>query len=231
MAGFHPTPQDLDPDDTRPQRLSMVERQLLPRGIHDPRVLHAMGILPRERFLPPQLRHLAYQDGPLPIGQGQTISQPYMVAVMAQLLHLEGGEQVLEVGAGSGYGAALLALLARRVYAVERLPQLLDHAASVWSALGLTHITPCLGDGSTGWPDAAPCDAICVTAAAPEIPPSLVQQLVPETGRLVIPVGGRLLQRLLVVRRSRFDRPLVEEHFPCVFVPLLGAEGWPEVSP
>lgn len=222
-----PIPLPLDPAPSRLARQRMVERQLIPRGIHDSRVLEAMARIPREAFLPPSARHLAYEDGPLPIGLGQTISQPYMVAVMAQSLNLQGGEQVLEVGTGSGYGAAVLALLAARVITLERLPELLESAQARWRALGLEPIEGHVSDGTLGWPQGAPFEAICVTAAAPRIPAPLLAQLRRGEGRLVIPVGGRHLQQLQVALRPRSGPIRITDLFPCVFVPLIGEAGWP----
>lgn len=216
----------LDPITTRHRRLQMVNQQLRPRGIADQRVLHAMAMLPREDFLPPELEEDAYVDGPLPIGQGQTISQPYMVAVMAELLALTGDETVLEIGAGSGYAAAVLALLARRVITIERHAGLLALARQRWHGLGLANITGITGDGTLGWAEAAPYDAISVTAAAPSVPPTLLAQLRRDTGRMVIPVGNRMMQTLLVVRPDPEQQPRIQECFHCMFVPLLGQEGW-----
>ena len=172
------------------------------------------------------LEREAYADCALPIGYGQTISQPYMVAVMAERLKLSGRETVLEIGTGSGYGAAVLALLAARVITIERIPELLDEARTRWALLGLTNIRGETGDGTLGWPEDAPYGGIVVTAGAPRVPEPLFQQLVPETGRLVIPVGDRFCQMLLVVRRGRDGTPLVIKEFPCAFVPLVGAKGW-----
>ena len=209
-----------------PLRQGMVREQLLPRGIRDPRVLAAMAEVPRELFAPGFQPEQAYRDGPLPIGAGQTISQPYMVAVMAELLELDGSETVLEVGAGSGYGAAILSRLARRVVAVERIAALLEQARERWRSLGLDNIEGVLGDGTLGWKPAAPYDGISVTAASPRIPPTLLDQLRDVTGRMVIPVGNRLQQMLAVVRRGADGHVQVDDRFACVFVPLIGQEGW-----
>ncbi|MBF0371344.1 MAG: protein-L-isoaspartate(D-aspartate) O-methyltransferase [Magnetococcales bacterium] len=185
-----------------------------------------MGRLPREKFVVPALVGHAYEDSPMPLSQGQTISQPYIVAVMAQLLELTGVERVLEIGAGSGYGAAVLSLLAKEVVAVERIGELLAGAKERWKALGLTNIQGVEGDGTLGWPELAPFDAISVTAAAPNLPMPLFEQLHQSHGRMVIPMGPRWCQNLSLVRRKNSATPLVEKQFPCVFVPLLGEEGW-----
>lgn len=216
----------MDPQNTRTLRQHMIQSQLVTRGLHDPRVLHAMQQIPREHFAPDLPVEMVYRDGPLSIGQGQTISQPYMVAVMASLLRLSGDETVLEVGAGSGYGAAVLSLLAKKVIAIERIPSLLETAQSRWQALGLDSIVGVVGDGTLGCDQHAPYDGISVTAAAPHIPPTLFSQLCADTGRLVIPTGSRFSQMLLVVHRTPQNDPIITQQFPCVFVPLLGQEGW-----
>lgn len=204
----------------------MVSSQLVPRGISDVRVLKAMETIPRERFVPYAMGPFAYWDGPLAIGHGQTISQPYMVAVMAEALSLTGTECVLEVGAGSGYGAAILSCLARQVIAVERIPELLDLARERWSSLGLDNIIGVSGDGSLGVETHAPYDGISVTAAAPRVPPTLLAQLRPETGRMTIPIGERGMQQLCLVRRPEVDGMSIVPQFSCMFVPLIGQEGW-----
>jgi protein-L-isoaspartate(D-aspartate) O-methyltransferase len=209
-------------------RGEMVERQLRKRDIRSPRVLGAMGSVPRHLFVPPEHAAEAYTDSPLPIGAGQTISQPYMVAAMADALLLEGNEKVLEVGAGSGYQAAVLSLLAREVIAVESQPILADAARERLARLSYGNIRIETGDGSQGWPPDAPYDAILVTAGAPSIPPPLLEQLA-EGGRLVIPVGPAKQQELLrIVRRE--GRITRESLFACRFVPLLGRFGWPSPS-
>lgn len=219
----------MDPPATRLHRQQMVRLHLMGRNLKDARVLAAMSRMPRECFVPPEATDDAYYDSPLPIGMGQTISQPYMVAVMAELLALQGDETVLEVGAGSGYGAAILSLLARKVVAVERLPQLLAEARDRWHALGLANIVAETGDGAMGCPQHAPYDAISVTAAAPTIPKPLVAQLKPHTGRMVIPVGSRGLQILTLVQRGESaGQYSVQEFFPCSFVPLISREAWPD---
>ncbi len=204
----------------------MVETQIARRGIRDPRVLEAMRRVPRHRFVPPDQADAAYQDRPLPIGLGQTISQPYMVALMTECLQLTGDENVLEVGAGSGYQAALLAELARQVTSVERHALLAEHARQVLAELGYANVTVVVGDGTLGWPAHAPYDAIIVTAGAPRVPQALKDQLA-DGGRLVIPVGSGGFQSLLRITRqgARFKE---EDFGGCVFVPLIGAQGWGE---
>ena len=181
------------------QRALMVERQLRGRGIRDERVLAAMGALPREKFVPEPTRPYAYSDEPLPIGSGQTISQPYMTALMAQSLELTGTETVLEVGGGSGYHAAVLAALAARVVTIERVAELAEMARR--NLAGLANVLVVEADGSLGYPELAPFDAITVAAASLEIPPALLEQL-KEPGRLVIPIGSSVEQELRVVRKE-----------------------------
>jgi protein-L-isoaspartate(D-aspartate) O-methyltransferase len=202
----------------------MVDRQLVGRGIRDRRVLDAMRSVPRHVFVPESVRDSAYEDGPLPIGEGQTISQPYMVAITCQRAALRGSERVLEVGAGSGYQAAVLGALAREVVAVERVAGLAALARVNLAAAGVTNVTIVHGDGTLGWPDRAPYDAIVVAAAAPSVPRALVEQLA-IGGRLVLPVGTRFMQELTVVER-RPDGLHQIGGDPCVFVPLLGEQGW-----
>jgi protein-L-isoaspartate(D-aspartate) O-methyltransferase len=186
---------------SRSRRRRMVRTQLLPRGIHDRRVLAAMAWAPREWFLPPHLAGDAYDDGPLPIGNAQTISQPFIVALMTAELGLKRSDRVLEIGTGSGYQTAILAHLVRAVYTVERLPDLLVEAEERFRRLGLTNVETRLGDGAEGWPERAPFDAIVVTAAAPVLPIPLADQLAPG-GRLVIPLGDIASQELIVVTRT-----------------------------
>ncbi|MGI8587557.1 MAG: protein-L-isoaspartate(D-aspartate) O-methyltransferase [Chloroflexia bacterium] len=209
------------------RRRQMVVQQLAERGIHDTRVLEAMSRLPRDRFLAPDLQHLAYSDAALPIAEQQTISQPYMVAVMTEALRLTGAERVLEIGTGSGYQAAVLGMLAREVISVERRPFLAERAGVVLTEFGFRNITVVIGDGSQGWPPRAPYDAIIVTAGAPEVPTSLISQLAPG-GRLVIPVGAERQQMLMRLTKqgNREDQLRREELMPCLFVPLIGAMGW-----
>jgi protein-L-isoaspartate(D-aspartate) O-methyltransferase len=203
----------------------MVEQQLLSRGIRDERVLEAMGRVPRELFVPEELRGRAYDDAALPIGSGQTISQPTMVALICELLDLQGDKRVLDVGAGSGYQAAVLAELAAEVHTIERLPDLAEQARENLAAAGYAdRVYVHVGDGTLGDPEHAPFGAIAVAAAAPEPPRSLYDQL-ELGGRLVLPVGSRYDQLLeLVVRTS--EGPAFIRSVPCRFVPLLGQEGF-----
>ncbi len=205
-------------------RQRMVEEQLVARGIRDPRVLEAMRTVPRHLFVRAEDQEWAYADGPLSIGFGQTISQPYIVARMTELLNLKGDEKVLEVGTGSGYQAAILGHLAREVHTVERIPELVEIARERLAKMGLTNVHVHHGDGTLGWPEAAPYDAILVTAAAPEVPKPLLEQLA-EGGRLVAPVGSRGLQYL--ERWTRIGNEYKRERFePVAFVPLIGRYGW-----
>jgi protein-L-isoaspartate(D-aspartate) O-methyltransferase len=210
--------------DAAEARARMVERQLARRGIRDERVLAAMGKVPRELFVPESLRHLAYEDGALPIGHGQTISQPFIVATICELLDLSGDEGVLDVGTGSGYQAAVLAELAAEVVTIERVPELAETARAALLRAGYPQVEARVGDGSLGVPERAPFDGIAVAAAAPTVPPALYDQLV-EGGRLVLPRGGRWGQELVLVVRTK-DGPVERESVPCRFVPLVGAEGF-----
>jgi protein-L-isoaspartate(D-aspartate) O-methyltransferase len=199
------------------------------RGIHDPRVIAAMASVPRERFIAARLAGLAYADRPLPIDHEQTISQPYIVALMCNALELDGDDRVLEIGTGTGYSAAVLSRIAGEVYTIERIPDLAETARARLVALGYPNVTVKCADGSLGWPEHAPYDAIVVTAASPTVPPTLLDQLA-IGGRLVMPTGSAHLQRL--VRITRRD-PIVydQDDFGDVkFVPLVGAEGWPETN-
>lgn len=212
--------------DFEKERLTMVEDQLKRRGIRDERVLEAMRKVPRHAFVPEAHQDAAYEDRPLPIGEGQTISQPYMVAIMTQSLELEGEEKVLEIGTGSGYQTAILAELAKEVYTIERIPALLERAQNTLQYLGYKNIFFMIGDGTKGWPGKAPFDGIIVTAGAPEIPQTLLSQLA-DGGRLVIPVGPRYTQTLYKVTKQ--GKNYKEEDITgCVFVPLLGEYGWKE---
>lgn len=204
----------------------MTRRKLALREISDPRVLAAMEAVPRERFVPAEYADDAYGDHPLPIGYGQTISQPYIVALMTQLLELQGHEKVLEVGAGSGYQAAILSLLAREVYTVERIPQLAEKARQRLSELGYRNVHIRVGDGYEGWPEHAPYDAIIVTCAAEEVPPPLVEQLA-DGGRLVIPVGASGWSQRLMFIRKKGDTLEQREVAGVVFVPLVRGVGQP----
>ena len=209
-----------------PARRRMVETQLKSRDITDPRVLAAMLKVPRHFFVEQGLRNQAYADRPLQIGDGQTISQPYMVALMTQQLGLKGEERVLEIGTGSGYQAAILAELAAKVYTIERLDSLYLSARRSFNRLGYLNIWTRLGDGTLGWPENGPYDGIVVTAGSPEVPPPLLDQLAPGGG-LVIPVGDRDTQVLKVITKT--DQGLEETRStPCRFVRLIGDEGWQE---
>ena len=208
------------------RRAAMVENHIAGRGIRSQPVLDAMRAVPRETFLPPQLHEFAYQDSPLPIAEGQTISQPYIVALMIEALALKGGEKVLEIGTGSGYAAAVLAQIAREVYTVERIGQLAEKAAKVLSDLGYRNAHVLHADGTRGWDDHAPYDAIVVAAGGPEVPESLKSQL-KIGGRLVIPVGAdRRFQELVRVTRLSELQYKTEDIADVRFVPLVGAEGW-----
>ena len=202
----------------------MIEHQIRRRGIADPRVLAAMAEVPRERFVPSADADDAYGDHPLGIGCGQTISQPYMVGLMTESLRLTGDEKVLEIGAGSGYQAAILAKLCRQVYSVERVPALAERARQTLADLGCDNVEVVVGDGSLGWPEAAPYDRIIVTAAAPKVADPWIEQLV-DGGRLVVPLGDRWGQMLTVVTK-RGAKTRHESICGCVFVPLVGEHGW-----
>lgn len=205
----------------------MVRLQIASRDIRDMRVLDVMRGVPRHLFVPPGSRSIAYEDHPVSIGQGQTISQPYMVAFMTQALELRGGEHVLEVGTGSGYQTAILAELCQAVFTIERIPELAAAAESALRALGYRNISLRVGDGSEGWPEHAPFDGILVAAAAPSIPPRLREQLA-DNGVMVIPVGDwRRTQEILVARKTG-GVVTVERSIGCRFVPLIGAGGFPE---
>ena len=210
---------ELSADRLRREHIDLFIRS---RGVCDERVLEAMQKIPRELFVP---LSDVYGDYPLPIGFGQTVSQPYMVAWMTELLQISAGDRVLEIGTGSGYQTAVLARLAKEVCTVERLPELTARAQTVLGEIGLANVKYLVGDGTAGWPEQAPFDAICVTAGAPRIPPSLQEQLA-EGGRIVIPVGDRMLQSLVLVVRHG-NRYNMRELGGCRFVPLLGKEGWP----
>jgi protein-L-isoaspartate(D-aspartate) O-methyltransferase len=207
-----------------PDRQSMVARQLRARDISDERVLAAMERVPRELFVPDDERRRAYADAALPIGHGQTISQPYMVARIAEALTVRPGERVLDVGTGSGYQAAVLAELGAEVVTIERIPELAESARASLAAAGYPQVDVRVGDGTLGVPELAPFDAIAVAAAAPAFPQTLYEQLRPR-GRLVVPVGGERVQRLEVIVRSP-EGPAVVHSVPCRFVPLVGQEGF-----
>ncbi|MBE7445274.1 MAG: protein-L-isoaspartate(D-aspartate) O-methyltransferase [Planctomycetia bacterium] len=202
----------------------MVQYQLVNRGIYDERVLKVMSEIPRHEFVPELYRHAAYDDCPLPIGEGQTISQPYMVAIMTQCLELKGKEKVLEIGTGSGYQAAVLSRLAGHVYTIERHEALALKAKLVLQETGCNNVDVITGDGSLGLPDKAPFQGIIVTACAPHIPKSLIDQLEID-GRLIIPIGNpynQVLHQLVKSEKGVGDRDILE----CTFVPLIGKEGW-----
>ena len=204
----------------------MVGRQLRARGIEDEEALRALGRVPRELFVPEAERRRAYDDVALPIGHGQTISQPYMVAVIVEALAVRPGLRVLDVGGGSGYQAAVLAELGAEVVAIERISELAEQARANLAAAGYEGVEVVVGDGTLGWPEHAPYDGIAVAAAAPAFPQTLYEQL-RAGGRLVVPVGGPRAQRLEVIVRSP-EGPAVIHSVPCRFVPLVGAEGYDE---
>jgi protein-L-isoaspartate(D-aspartate) O-methyltransferase len=208
------------------QRTDMVDAQLRRRGIHDERVLHAMEIVPRHEFVPWQLQREAYQDSPVPIGEGQTISQPYIVAHMLEALRLSREDRVLEVGTGTGYEAAVMSRIVREVYTIERFASLAEAAKKIFDRLGYTNIHVVIGDGSRGYAEASPYDAIIVAAAAPRVPDALVQQL-KNGGRAIVPVGEADLQQLSLVSKNdgSIQRKTLDA---CRFVPLVGEQGYAE---
>ncbi len=221
------TPPGSPEPDWRAARESMVSTQLRSRGIRDEQLLKVMAQIPRHRFVPPEVQDRAYEDRPTPIGCAQTISQPYMVAAMTELLALQPTDRVLEIGTGSGYQSAVLAALAQEVYTIERHTDLAEQARETLAELGVHNVTVVVGDGTQGHPEAAPYNAILVTAGAPAVPAALKNQLA-VGGRLLCPVGDREMQQLCrIVRRSEaeFDE---EDGIKCIFVPLLGRSGWPE---
>ena len=211
------------------KRRRMIERHLVSRGIRDPAVLAAMETVPREAFIAAEMAEFAYEDAPLPIEAGQTISQPFIVAEMTAALELEPHHRVLEIGTGSGYAAAVLSRIAAEVYTVERIGALAKAAQGRLAELGYANVNVREGDGSLGWPEHAPYDAILVTAAAPRVPEALRSQLV-VGGRLVIPVGAARAQRLVRVTRTEAHDYAYEDLENVAFVPLIGAEGWPDES-
>lgn len=212
--------------DFKEARTKMVKEQISSRDITDNRVLMAMLKVERHKFVDEKLGNQAYEDHPLPIGQGQTISQPYMVALMTQCLQLTGGEKVLEIGTGSGYQTAILAELAREIYSIEKIEELSTRTEKVLRNLNFQNIKISTGDGTLGWEQCAPYDGIIVTAGAREIPVKLFNQLA-EGGRLVIPLGERFSQTLTVIKKvnGKMSSQTICE---CVFVPLIGKYGWPE---
>ncbi len=207
-------------------RHRMVDTQIAARGVRDPRVLAAMKKVPRHRFIPSPLWDQAYSDYPLPIGEDQTISQPYIVALMTEILELKDTDRVLEIGTGSGYQAAILAELAAQVCTIDRVASLLAQAERLLDSLGYTNIKTRVGDGTLGWPEEMPFEAIIVTAGAPQVPRPLTEQL-SLGGRLVIPVGDQWSQTLTCVRKTTEGLKL-EYHGGCRFVRLIGAYGWEE---
>jgi len=204
----------------------MVERQIIGAGVKDTRVIEAMRKVPRHMFVNDEHKDSAYGDYPLPIGEDQTISQPYMVASMTECLALKGNEKVLEIGAGSGYQAAILAELAKEVFTVERIDKLASKAEKVLQELGYQNIKVKIGDGTMGWEEFSPYDGVIVTAGAPGVPEPLFKQL-KESGRLVIPIGDKLVQTLTIVRKVK-GNPKETRLFGCMFVPLVGEYGWPQ---
>jgi protein-L-isoaspartate(D-aspartate) O-methyltransferase len=210
------------------QREEMIEKQLRRRGIHDAAVLAAMAEVPRHEFVSESVRAHAYDDLPLPIGSGQTISQPYIVAAMTAALHLQPGDRVLEIGTGCGYHAAVLSRLAKEVFTIERRPELASSASATLARLGYSNSHVHCGDGTLGLPELVPFDAILVAAAAPAVPKPLLAQLA-EGGRIILPIGGAEHQelRLIEKRGDSFPTRMLEG---CRFVPLLGSHGWQEPS-
>jgi protein-L-isoaspartate(D-aspartate) O-methyltransferase len=216
----------LESKEYAPQRAEMIERQLRRRGIEDAAVLAAMAAVPRHEFVPEELRSQAYEDLPLPIGGGQTISQPYIVAAMTAALHLQPNDRVLEIGTGCGYQAAVLARLVKEVFTIERRPELASAASGKLAQLGYTNAHVHCGDGTLGLPEFAPFDAILVAAAAPAVPKPLLAQLA-EGGRIILPVGNAERQELQLIEKhgDAFPAKMLEG---CRFVPLVGYYGWQE---
>jgi protein-L-isoaspartate(D-aspartate) O-methyltransferase len=207
---------------------SVIARQVRAKGIRDDRVLNALVQVPRTRFLPPDKRHLAFEDRAVDIGLDQTISQPFMVAVMTLELALTGGERVLEIGTGSGYQTAVLSHLAAEVFTIERHRELSLRARGVLDGMGLSNIRYRIGDGTLGWPEESPFDRVLITAGAPELPPSLFEQL-GEGGILVAPLGDDRMQQLTVIRKVE-GQAAARTLLPCHFVKLIGEEGWDDES-
>jgi protein-L-isoaspartate(D-aspartate) O-methyltransferase len=205
-------------------RKRMVKTQIAGRGLKNTRLLTAFEMVPRHLFVPEEYRYSAYNDSPLPIGHSQTISQPYIVALMTDLLELKGHERVLEIGTGSGYQAAILSMMAKEVHTVEYLPELATSADKILKELGCDNVYVHIGDGSLGWPNAAPYAGILVAAAAPQAPKALLDQLA-EDGRLILPVGGRGMQNLEIWKR-RGDEFVSKIETTVAFVPLRGEQGW-----
>ena len=218
-----------DPGEYEIRRRMMVERQIVPRGVRDPLVLEAMGEIPREIFVEEALRTQAYADNALPIGYGQTISQPYIVARMTEMLRVSRGDRILEVGTGTGYQTTLLARLGGTVYSLERVSPLAEKAVANLRRLGFENVNIRIADGSVGWPEHAPFDRILVAAVAPAVPPSLIAQLA-TGGRLVVPVGTTRSQVLMLVEKTETGYTERRDE-GCTFVRLIGEEGWPEEMP
>lgn len=212
--------------DTAALRNRMVEEQLMPRGIRDAKVLDAFRKLERHKFMPEEMRSSAYADFPVPIGDGQTISQPYIAALMTECLNLTGEEKVLEIGTGSGYQTAILAQLSKEVYSIERIGSLAEKAKSLLSGLGYANVKMKTGDGSLGWPEEAPFDRIIITAAAPRVPLPLTEQL-KEGGKFILPLGESFSQILTLVEKKE-GKLETKEICGCVFVPLIGKYGLKE---
>ncbi len=213
-------------DEFAQERENMVASQIERRGIISPRVLEAMRSVPRHKFVPPEMTHYAYDDNPLPIGNSQTISQPYIVALMTQLLALSGSEIVLEIGTGSGYQAAILGSLAREVHSIERHADLAERARIVLMELGYKNVFVHVSDGTLGWQEASPYQGIIITAAAPEPPQPLLNQLA-DGGKMVIPVGAWGSQMLQLLQKDKMGYSTVDV-LPVAFVPLRGKHGWKE---
>ncbi len=209
------------------KRQYMVDTQIVARGIKDRRVIEAMLKVPRHLFLDEALRPQAYDDNPLPIGEKQTISQPYIVALMSETLHLKGTEKVLEIGTGSGYQCAILAELADQIYTIERIPSIAKRARKIFDQLNYSNVIINIGDGTLGWKQHSPYDGIIVTAASPRPPKPLLEQLA-KGGRLVIPIGDEFSQNLSVFTRNDNDDLTEESYGGCRFVKLIGQHGWRE---
>lgn len=210
------------------ERIAMVERQIAARGIHDQQVLAAMREIPRHLFIPPPYDQAAYKDNPLPIGNGQTISQPYIVAMMTELLHPKATDNILEIGTGSGYQAAILSRLVRKLTTIERISTVADLARRNLISVGIDNVMVVEGDGTLGYPDNAPYNGIIITASTPEIPRPLIGQLA-EGGILVAPVGGHDVQDLITLHKTG-GSCLQESHGGVRFVPLIGKHGWEDTN-
>jgi protein-L-isoaspartate(D-aspartate) O-methyltransferase len=208
-------------------RKMMIDDHLIARGIKDKRVLSVFSVIPREEFVSVEDKGIAYEDNPIGIGFGQTISQPYIAALMTELLSLQGNERVLEIGTGCGYQSAILSVLCKEVFTIERIPELAEHAKKIFSKLGFDNISVTIKDGSLGMKEFAPYQRIIVTCAAPEIPETLKQQL-DDNGRLVAPIGSRYSQELVLIKKS--SGHFEEKSFGlCTFVPLIGKYGWDNI--